>query len=167
MTRFFEGGTHPGSAFDRIKEDLPQTFLLINPLKSSKVQGNILARKYFSRRFCLNLLGVIVLLSGLASAVMIYQKAAIRSEEILGYDESGGIIRPEDSKQYLRGLELYGGKANVLADNLRRKFLGLWQGKSLAVIVGITAVITAWGCFHAAQQSPDGSGLEDRKPGDG
>lgn len=101
----------------------------------------------------LNLLGVIILLVGLGIATWIYQQAGIDAYGVLGYVQEGGVlypINPEDSKSYLRGLELYGGKANVLVDEFRRWFGGLWQGKSLAIIVGCTATILSLGLFYTA-----------------
>ena len=47
-------------------------------------------------------------------------------------------------------MELYGGKANVLADDLRRWFLGLWHGKSLALIIAVSATIMSLGLFYVA-----------------
>ena len=71
---------------------------------------------------------------------------------------------PEDSKKYLRDLELYGGKANVLMDQFRRWFMGLWHGKSLAyTIAGITIFISL-GTFYVANHWL--SGLESDIPGE-
>jgi hypothetical protein len=50
-------------------------------------------------------------------------------------------------------LELYGGKANVLADELRRWFIGLWHGKSLALTLACIAIIASSGFFYAAHRS--------------
>jgi len=61
---------------------------------------------------------------------------------------------PEDSKQYLRSMELYGGKANVLADELRRWFVGLWHGKSLARIIAVLTILISLGLFYAAKHLP-------------
>ena len=101
----------------------------------------------------LNIISAIILLLGLGMATLIYQQAENESSNVLGYVEEGGVmypVNPEDSKQYLRGLELYGGKANVLVDEFRRWFVGLWQGKSLAVIVGGTAILISFGFFYTA-----------------
>jgi hypothetical protein len=101
----------------------------------------------------LKLISVIILLVGLASALWIYQRAENAPYGALGYVNEGGIlypVMPEDSKQYLRSMELYGGKANVLADQFRRWFVGLWQGKSLAFIIACITIITSGGFFYAA-----------------
>ena len=47
-------------------------------------------------------------------------------------------------------LEVYGGKFSVIMDDFRRWFLGLWQGKSLAVIIACTTIIICFGFFYAA-----------------
>jgi hypothetical protein len=74
-----------------------------------------------------------ILLVGFASAILIYFAAPGNTS---GYE-------PEDSKQYLRTMELYGGKANVLAADFRIWFSGLWHGKSLAFTVAVLAVLVA------------------------
>jgi hypothetical protein len=114
--------------------------------------------KFLKQRNWLNLLGAVVLLIGLGSAALIYQKAGDRPNVVLGYEEGNGTVypvEPEDSKEYLRGLELYGGKANVLADKLRRWFVGLGQGKSLAGLVGVMSIIVSCWCFYAAEHLPE------------
>ena len=100
---------------------------------------------------CLNLTGAVMLLAGVSLATWIYVGAENREEAALGY-EGGYPINPGDSKQYQRDMELYGGKANVLADEFRRWFEGLWQGKSLAVIVAGTSILIALGCFYGADR---------------
>jgi hypothetical protein len=99
----------------------------------------------------------IILLAGLGSAVMIYDSSLDRSTSVLGYEDVGGSvypILPDDSKQYLRGLELYGGTANVLADELRRWFAGLWHGKSLAFTVACITILISSGLFYTARHLP-------------
>jgi hypothetical protein len=101
----------------------------------------------------LYLVGVVVLMLGLGSALFIYQTAGDDSTNILGYEEEGGTrhpIMPEDSKQYLRNMELYGGKMNVMADEFNRWFIGLWQGKSLAFTIGCLTILVSFGIFYAA-----------------
>lgn len=76
-----------------------------------------------------------IVLVGFASAILIYIVNAT-AKNASGYN-------PEDSKQYLRTMELYGGKANVLAAEFRIWFDGLWHGKSLAFTVAVLAVLLA------------------------
>ncbi len=116
--------------------------------------------KIAGRRTRLNILGAVILLTGLGSAILIYRTAENESREVLGYEQGNGTtypVGPEDSKKYFRDLELYGGKANVLADEFRRWFLGLWQGRSLAFTVGSIAVFISIGVFYAANRAPSSS----------
>ena len=102
---------------------------------------------------CLNLISIIILLVGLGSAVLIYQTTENESNNVLGYEGGGGSyypIMPEDSKKYLRDLERYGGKANVLADELRRWFVGLWHGKPLAFLVACITILISFGVVSVA-----------------
>ncbi len=107
--------------------------------------------------YLLNLIGVIILLGGLSSAILIYRSAENDSTSILGYEEGSGSVypvRPEDSKKYLRDMELYGGKANVLVDEFKRWFEGLWHGKSFAFIVGCVSILISLGFFYVANRRP-------------
>ncbi len=118
------------------------------------------------RRSRLNLLAAAILLAGLLSAIWIYARAENVPYGVLGYESEGGTlypIMPEDSKQYEREMELYGGKANVLADRLRRWLGGLFHGKSLAVLIAITATIISLGIYYAANYLPPGSQADAEK----
>ena len=95
----------------------------------------------------LYLVTVIILLVGLGSAILIYLTAQNDLESALGYESVNGTVyptNPEDSKRYMHDLEHYGGKANVLVNELRSWFAGLWHGKTLAFSVAcITLVISS------------------------
>jgi hypothetical protein len=99
--------------------------------------------KIFNQRTWFNLISAIVLLVGLGSAVLIYQKAGNDPFGALGY---------EDSKMYRHNIEVYGGKFSVIMDDFRRWFLGLWQGKSLAFIIACATIIISFGFFYAANR---------------
>jgi hypothetical protein len=104
-----------------------------------------------------HLLSAMVLLVGLSSAVLIYQKADRDTRAALGYEAADGSvypIMPEDSKRYMHDLEQYGGKANVLADEFRRWFVGLWQGKSLAFTIACLSIVLSLAGFYAASHLP-------------
>ena len=105
----------------------------------------------------LYLITAAILLVGLGSAVLIYLTAGNYSESVLGYEIVGGSVyptTPEGSKKYIHDLELYGGKANVLADEFMRWFAGLWRGKSLAFTVAFITVFVSFGFFLVASHVP-------------
>ena len=64
------------------------------------------------------------------------------------------LIAPENSKKYVHDLELYGGKANVLANEFMSWFVGLWHGKSLAFTVACITIFISLGFFLVARTSP-------------
>lgn len=99
------------------------------------------------RSTTLRVISAAILIAGLLSAIVIYWNAAPPPELPLGAD-------PEESKQYLRQMELYGGKANVLGEELREWFDGLWHGRSLAFTVGLLALLLAAGFRVAAIPLP-------------
>ncbi|GLH69903.1 hypothetical protein GETHPA_14360 [Geothrix rubra] len=68
------------------------------------------------------------LILGLGTALLIYATAKPAPPDPLGYD-------PLDTKRYLRELEVFGGKANILATQFRQWFEGLWEGRNLAYTV--------------------------------
>jgi hypothetical protein len=51
-------------------------------------------------------------------------------------------------------LELYGGKANLLANELTRWFAGLWHGESLAYTIGCITIFLSFGLFYVAYHWP-------------
>jgi len=110
-------------------------------------------QKILQRQKYLYLLSVIILVIGLGSAALIYQRADNTPYGVLGYDIAGGTIypiMPQDSKMYRHNLEVYGGKFNVMLDDFRRWFLGLWHGKSLAFMIAGASLIISFGLFYAA-----------------
>ena len=114
-------------------------------------------RKVADLRESLILIGAIIMLVGLGSAILIYQSAGDDSDSVLGYeiiDGSAYPIRPEDSRVYRRDLELYGGKAALLADDFSRWFVGLWHGKSLAFTVAGISIFISFAFFFAANRLP-------------
>ena len=62
----------------------------------------------------------------------------------------------DNSKIYRRSLELYGGKANLLATDFSRWFDGLWHGQALALTVAVlTALAAALYYFFAYPLPPE------------
>jgi hypothetical protein len=94
----------------------------------------------------LRLLSYAILVAGLLAALVIYKTAAPPPDDPLG--------NPEDNKQSLRELEMYGGQANVFAYEIRHWLGSLWQGPRLAFTVAVLAAIVAGGCRLAAIPLP-------------
>jgi hypothetical protein len=97
----------------------------------------------------LRLAAITILVVGLWSSVIIYLNAPPTPPNPLGYD-------PLDTKNYLRELELYGGKMNILVTEFSEWFDGLWHGKNLAFTVAFIAVVLASLCwFLGTHQASD------------
>jgi hypothetical protein len=90
----------------------------------------------------LYLIAAVILLVGLGSSIMIYMTAENNSDTVLSY---------EDSKMYMHDLELYGGKTNVLMNDLRHWFVGLWHGESLAFTVAYMTIFISFLLFLLAR----------------
>jgi hypothetical protein len=75
-----------------------------------------------------------ILVVGFGTAISVYFVARARPENPLGYE-------PLETKKYLHDLELYGGKANVLAAEFREWFAGLWYGRQLAFTIAVITVL--------------------------
>jgi hypothetical protein len=85
-----------------------------------------------SRRLTWVTSGILAL--GLGSAITIYVIASSRPDNPLGYE-------PLETKQYRHDLEMYGGKANILAAEFSDWFQSLWYGKRLAVTIAILTLL--------------------------
>jgi len=114
------------------------------------------------RRRRINDVTVILLLLGLSSSVAIYLFAQPPSPDPLGYD-------PMDTKKYLRELELYGGKVNILFTEFRQWFDGLWHGKPLAYTVAVITVILSFAFWFVATHKAvnDDGEIENEQPPEG
>jgi len=120
--------------------------------RQTERSGRLLGTDAITRKARIRRLTAGILAAGLGGATLIYLTAAPRAANPLGYE-------PEDTKKYLRELEVYGGKVNVLATELRRWFEGLWHGRSLAFTVAVLTLLLALGFwFVATRLAPDGEG---------
>ena len=112
-------------------------------------------------RFRASALAVLVI--GLAFAAAIYLSAQPPPGNPLGYE-------PEDTKKYLRDLEFYGGKGNVVATEFREWLASLWHGKRLAYTVAAITVAAAGALMFLATHLPPDAEPDDigkRTPGGG
>lgn len=87
-----------------------------------------------------------ILTVGLTAALVLYA-AAVRAPD----DPAADLT---ESKQYLRQMELYGGKANVLAAELQQWFASLWHGRRLALTVACGTVLVAGAYWLVAAPLP-------------
>lgn len=74
-----------------------------------------------------------ILAAGFGGAIAVYFAAGPEAENPLG--------DPMQSKMYLHDLELYGGKANVLAAEFREWFTELWVGRNLAYTIAVLTIL--------------------------
>ena len=101
-----------------------------------------------------------ILVLGFAAAVVIFLTAKPPPGNPLGYD-------PMDTKRYLHDLEVYGGKANVLAAQFRDWFDSLWHGRRLAFTVAVLTVMAAFAFKFFATPlppAPDSAGADQENP---
>jgi hypothetical protein len=73
-----------------------------------------------------------------------------------------------DTKKYLRDLELFGGKGNVLATEFTLWWQGLWQGRNLAFTVAWLTVCLAlifWLLATRRARELEAGDLEGGAPG--
>lgn len=94
----------------------------------------------------LRLLSNVILIAGLLAGLILYWSAAPPSDDPLD--------GPENSKQYLRQMQVYGGQANVIAEDVRQGLEGLFVGRRLAFTVAVLALVAAAGCRFAAIPLP-------------
>jgi hypothetical protein len=113
--------------------------------------------KILNQRTWLNLIGAVILIIGLSSSVLIYQRAEKSTYDVLGY---------ENSKLYRHNLEVYGGKFSVIMDDFSRWFAGLMHGKSLAFIIASTTIIIFSGFYYVANHLRQGSRADARNEND-
>jgi len=98
----------------------------------------------------LYVISAVLLLVGLAGSVVVYIAAEQDPESSREYEADGGKLYSamgERSKKYMHDVELYRGKAAVLADDINRCFCGMWQGTSLAYILAFLTVMVSGGMF--------------------
>ena len=85
----------------------------------------------------LRFLSYVIFTLGICIAIFIYVTASPTPHHPLGYD-------PFASKKYVRDLELYGGKVNILAVEFRQWFDRLWRGQNLSYTIAFITVILSY-----------------------
>ena len=114
--------------------------------------------KYSTRQLRLFLAGAFILIAGLLGAAALYLTAGDDPGDVDGYEFVNGTayaITLQDSKRYRHDLELFGGKAAVMADDFNRWLASLWHGKRLSVTLAVLSIGLALLFFRAARKHPD------------
>ena len=115
------------------------------------------ARLYF--------LSAAIFVVGLCSASAVYFLNEDQPDAGDGYVIVDGKTYPAgvyQSKRYVRDLERFGGKANVIFNELNRWFASLWQGKKLGLTVGWLSAGVSLVIFMLARYLYPEPGPEDR-----
>ena len=101
----------------------------------------------------LNWLGVVVLVAGLGSAVLIWraQDRIEREAEAAQSADPAAPLSPLDSRKQVRDVEMYYGKLGVLMEEAEE----LLHGKPLAKTIAVVSVLTATGLFLFAARLGD------------
>src|SRR5262245_8983776 len=84
----------------------------------------------------LHVAAVVILVVGVAAGLAIYFLAEDQAPHL-------GLYEIQISKQYVREIERFGGKAALLFDDLGRWFGERWHGKQLGVTIGWLSVFAA------------------------
>ncbi len=100
-----------------------------------------------TRRTRVSRVTVVILGVGLGLAARLWWLAPPPAANPLGFE-------PEDSKKYLRQMEMIGGKANVVASQLQTWFDGLWHGRGLARTVAVLTVVLAGTFWFSTHPGP-------------
>ncbi len=98
-------------------------------------------------------IAVMIFVIGLSGSIMVYVTAGPAVPNPLGYN----LL---DTKKYLRELEVYGGKGNLLITQFREWFGGLWHGQPLAFTLFFLTVILAFLFWLLGVQHSSGADAE-------
>ncbi len=88
-----------------------------------------------------------ILLAGFVAGLVLYLTVPPPVEDVLGN-------QADQSKQYLRQMEEYGGAINQLATSFRDWFNGLWHGPTLGVTVFCLSALVAGAVYLALTPLP-------------
>ncbi len=105
----------------------------------------------------LNFAALVVLALGLAGALLAYVLVDDAPPETGAYVIVDGLKYPIDAtatKRYVRDLERMGGKATVVFDEFGRWFMGLWQGRQLALTLACLGTVGSLALLGFARVLP-------------
>jgi len=109
-----------------------------------------LQKTTIQKRTLLYLISAIILLVGLTGALSIYLSSGRPPDSV-------PLPGLENSKAYLREVEVYGGTANVLATEFMQWFDGLWHGQELAYTIACIAILISFCFAFVANRLPSDS----------
>jgi hypothetical protein len=96
-----------------------------------------MSRERSDRSALLRLLSAAVLVLGIAAALAIYVRASTAAADGSTDDQT------LETKQYQRQMEIYGGKANLLASDARGWIASLFHGQRLAYTTACLALLVS------------------------
>jgi hypothetical protein len=112
-------------------------------------------------RFQLRALGLVVLLVGLVSALLIYWSGADASkppgnpeESDMGYENQDFNLSFADSKKATREMAIYYGQFGLVVEKWSRWLEELQQPRPMAAMIAAGSALFAAGCFAAARRRP-------------
>jgi hypothetical protein len=131
--------------------NLPRIIICTMISKKQKHHGYTMNWKSADLQTRLYIIAALILMIGLGCSFFIYFTAG----EI---DADMSLGNPlEESNSYRRSLELYGGKANLLASEFMDWFHRLWQGKTLGITIGCITGVICLGILLFAYNLPSDS----------
>jgi hypothetical protein len=138
----------PDEQRSRIRESLTQREAAARArLDRSFVKG--LGTSLNARLARIRLIAGSLLAAGYAIALATFLLIAPGGTNPLGFE-------PEDSKKYLRDMEVYGGKVNLLASQIRGAWSGLWHGRNLAFTIAALSTLLALAFWFLATRRAKG-----------
>lgn len=87
--------------------------------------------------------GIAILAAGLSLSLYVFLSRT---------DEAEPMLELQSSKKFVREVELYGGKANLVAIELTEAIASVWHGRSLAYVIAVVSLGAAAGCLYAASR---------------
>ena len=106
-----------------------------------------------NRKTRLCLIGAIVLLAGLGTALLLYLTCGDASDDDLVY-------QIHHARMYRHNLQVMGGQMAVLEDDISLWFDGLWHGRSLAYTIASITVVLSAGFLLVAYHLPADPGSD-------
>jgi hypothetical protein len=113
------------------------------------LKSNPIRRPHYFNPGLFRLISYVIFSVGMVISVVIFVTSGPPMEHPFGFN-------PLHTKIYLRELELFGGKGNIMAAEFMEWFAGLWQGKNLSYTIAcITVIISTIFWFIGSRKHSD------------